>query len=154
MRYRKYGALVASFSVVAMMLAPGVSSAQSGVVARGPLVARHAPFSPAFRHHQFRNHQFRNHQKFPGAVFWPGDGFYGDSFYGDSTNSAPLASVPQPVSEGVNYTYKYDVPWDWAHRFPPMVAPSDRPYVSSCPSETVTVPGSDGDQTVNIIRCY
>jgi hypothetical protein len=61
-----------------------------------------------------------------------------------------------PFSTDVNYTYttKQDVPWDWAHRFPPMVAPSNRPYVPGCSSEPVTVPGSSGDHTVNVIRCY
>jgi hypothetical protein len=55
----------------------------------------------------------------------------------------------------MHYTYTYDVPWDWAHRFPPAVAPSDRPYVSSCPAESVTVTGRGGkEQTVNVIRCY
>jgi hypothetical protein len=46
------------------------------------------------------------------------------------------------------------VPWDWAHRYPPNVAPSAKPYVSSCPTESVTVPGRGGDHTVNITRCY
>ena len=66
-----------------------------------------------------------------------------------------ISDIPQSVSGDFRYTYTYDVPWDWAHRYPPMVAPSDRPYVSSCPAETVTVPGRGGrEQTVNITRCY
>lgn len=83
--------------------------------------------------------------------FWPTAGGY---FYGDP-NGEPMADVPPPGSSELHYTYKYDVPWDWAHRFPPAVTPSDRPYVSSCPAEIVTVPGRGGrEQTVSIMRCY
>ena len=65
-----------------------------------------------------------------------------------------MGAVP-PASNDVHYTYKYDVPWDWAHRYPPNVVPSDRPYVSSCPTEIVKVPDNNGqEQTVNITRCY
>jgi hypothetical protein len=82
--------------------------------------------------------------------FWPGGGFYGDgSYYGDAQ-----ANAGAPVSNDVTYTYKYDVPWDWAHRYPAMVTPSDRPYVPACNSEPVTVAGRGGEQTVNVIRCY
>ena len=74
---------------------------------------------------------------------------------GSPTTDHPLAGVSQPPSNDARVTYTYDVPWDWAHRFPPAVAPSDRPYVSSCPAESVTVPGADGaEKTVNIMRCY
>jgi hypothetical protein len=55
----------------------------------------------------------------------------------------------------MRYTYTYDVPWDWAHRYPPAVLPSERAYVPECPQQTVTVLGKGGrEQTVNIIRCY
>jgi len=55
----------------------------------------------------------------------------------------------------IRYSYTEDVPWDWAHRYPPIVIPSDRPYVSSCTSEPVTVPGRNGGETtINITRCY
>jgi len=63
--------------------------------------------------------------------------------------------VTQPLPGDIRNTNAYDIPWDWAHRYPPAVAPSDRPYVPSCPAETVKVPGHDGnEQTVNITRCY
>ncbi len=66
-----------------------------------------------------------------------------------------LDLAPPPASSDTRYTYTYDVPWDWVHRFPPNVTPSDRPYVQSCPSESVTVPGRGGtEQTVNVMRCY
>jgi len=55
----------------------------------------------------------------------------------------------------MSYTYQYDVPWDWAHRYPPNVVPSERPYVTTCPEETVTVPGRNGaDASVRVMRCY
>ena len=85
------------------------------------------------------------------GIFWPAIGGFD---YGP-TGGEPVAGVTQPISSDVHYTYTYDVPWDWAHRYPPAVAPSERPYVSSCPAETVTVLGRDGAQkTVNIMRCY
>ena len=30
------------------------------------------------------------------------------------------------MSRDIRYTTTYDVPWDWAHRYPPNVAPSER----------------------------
>jgi hypothetical protein len=96
---------------------------------------------------------FLNHRRGFVGGFWPGGVFD----YGDGPYSPPLTDVGLPLSNDINYTYtqKYDVPWDWAHRFPPAVNPSDRPYVPSCSSEAVTVPGSGGgDHTVNVMRCY
>lgn len=93
-------------------------------------------------------HAFRNHRGFfPGA-----GGFY----YGpDGTPVATDIAPPSSTSQDIRYTYTYDVPWDWAHRYPPNVVPSDRPYVSSCTNEPVKVPGSrGGEQIVNVTRCY
>ena len=85
-------------------------------------------------------------------VYWPGGGGF---FYGGGNDNQPFVDIGQPVSNDVRYTYTYDVPWDWTHRFPPNVVPSDRPYVPSCPTEQVTVPGrGGGEHTVNIMRCY
>ncbi|MBR0795125.1 hypothetical protein JQ615_06985 [Bradyrhizobium jicamae] len=138
MAYRMSGALVASVSVAALMLASSTETfARSGAAPRGAFAGPHPAF-PAFRHHG----------RVPGT-FWPGDGGY---YYGPT--GEPVAEGAPPLSNDVRYTYTYDVPWDWAHRYPPAVAPSDHPYVSSCPTETVTVPGRGGDQTVNITRCY
>jgi len=94
---------------------------------------------------------FHHHRRFGGGVFpyWPGYDDYGSAAYGGTGAEA----VP-PQSNDVHTTYTYDVPWDWAHRFPPNVVPSNRPYVSSCPTESVSVPGRGGEQTVNITRCY
>jgi hypothetical protein len=90
---------------------------------------------------------FRHHRRFGGGSYWPGAYAYGPT-------AEPAAETPPSASTDVHYTYTYDVPWDWAHRYPPNVVPSDRPYVSSCPVETVKVLGRGGEQTVNITRCY
>ena len=66
-----------------------------------------------------------------------------------------MTGVTPPASSDVHYTYTYEAPWDWAHRNPPNVAPSDRPYVPGCTSEPVKVPGSKGgEHVVNVTRCY
>jgi len=147
-------ALVASVSAIALMLATNAAfagPAAAGGHAAGSVragapahIARHslAPFRPHRRN--FGN--FGN--------FWPAFGAYDyPPLAGDSNAAMGMGLLPQ--SNDVRYTYQNDVPWDWAHRFPPNVAPSDKPYVSTCPSESVTVPGRNGqDTTVNIIRCY
>jgi hypothetical protein len=147
MTIRMYRALIASLSLATLTLAANDALAQragsAAAPARGAFAAiPRPPIAHALRHQ-------RGHRFFGGGAFWPGD------FYGP-VDGGPIANVPpQPTSTDINYTYKYDVPWDWAHRFPPNVTPSDRPYVTSCPAETVTVPGRDGlDHTVNITRCY
>ena len=136
MAYRTYGALIASLGVAALLLASSTAThARSGTAPHGTFSAHH----PAFRHHV----------RVPGIVLPDAGGYY------DGAADVPFAAaVPAPASNDVRYTYTQDVPWDWAHRFPPAVVPSDRPYVSSCPTESVTVPGRDGDRTINIIRCY
>ncbi|GLR84691.1 hypothetical protein GCM10007857_14010 [Bradyrhizobium iriomotense] len=143
--------MLASLSAAALLLATSNSFARSGGVAahgvvRAPATV-HPPVAPSARFH--RRNSF---------AFWPGGGgfYYGPSgsdFYA-ADMAQPLSNMAQPLSNDVRYTYTYDVPWDWAHRFPPNVVPSDRPYVPSCPTETVTVPGRGGEQTVNIMRCY
>jgi len=138
-----YGAFVASLSAVALMLAANETLARSGAAFHGGFAATHSishrPLAQSLRHHRRNN----------GGTFWPG---VEDNSYAPS-NGEPLVDGTQPASGDVHYTY--DVPWDWAHRYPPAVAPSERPYVSSCPSEAVTVPRRNGEErTVNIIRCY
>ncbi|HLZ03926.1 MAG TPA: hypothetical protein VKR55_17505 [Bradyrhizobium sp.] len=139
MTSRLYGALVASLGLALVLATNEASAAPRGVASAHPM------FRP-LNAHAFRHHRGRN------FLFWPGiDGTY----YGpDGTPQAEAYALP-PTSSDVHYTYTYDVPWDWAHRFPPNVVPSDRPYVSSCTAEIVTVPGHDGGrQTVNVTRCY
>jgi hypothetical protein len=141
MSFKKYSALIASLSAVALMLVTGEASARAAGFRGGmtaPHMIGHRPFVHAFRH------------RGPfGPVVWPGD--TGDS----STYGQAPAEVTPPASNDAHYTYTYDVPWDWAHRLPPQVAPSDRPYVQSCSVEGVTVPGNSGEaHTVNVTRCY
>jgi hypothetical protein len=147
MSTRIYGALIASVGAAALLFAANDASARSGGAARAgvvsaPSVAR-GHVGPSFRPHR---------RGFVGG-FWPGTAGYFDA----PATGEGIAAIPQSqsVSGDFRNTYTYDVPWDWAHRYPPMVEPSDRPYVSSCPSESVTVPGrGGGEQTVNIMRCY
>lgn len=147
MAYRMHTALIASLGAVALTFGTGETFAGSGAApaaaaARG---AVHAPVARSFGHHRGNR----------GQVFWPGfdDSSYGYGGYGGYGN-APVGFT-QPASQEQRYSYIQDVPWDWAHRFPPNVNPSDRPYVSECPEQTISVPGHGGaEQTVNIMRCY
>jgi hypothetical protein len=145
MTQRMYGALAASLSLAALVFAPNDGFARPGAAHGGRSASTHSISRPP------GTHSFRHHGRINGAFLWPS---VGGLYYGPS-NGEPFADVTQPVSSDVHYTYKYDVPWDWAHRYPPAVAPSERPYVPSCPSETVTVPGRNGEpQTVSVMRCY
>ncbi|MCP3383879.1 MULTISPECIES: hypothetical protein [unclassified Bradyrhizobium] len=149
MMSRSNGALLASLSAAALLLSPGDSFARPGgaaphamVTAAPPPAAVRPPIAPGAR---FRG---RNTP----WVYWPGGGAFA---YDNAGYSPPFVDAGQPASTDVRYTYTYDVPWDWSHRFPPNVVPSDRPYVPSCPTESVTVPGrGGGEHTVNIMRCY
>ena len=149
MTYRMYGALIGSLGVAALVLGANETFARSGAAHAGGLASTgsisHAPSHPpliqSFRHHR------RNHAR----TFFPAVG----GFFDAPSNGEPMVDVPQAASGDMHYTYTYDVPWDWAHRYPPAVTPSERPYVSSCPTEAVTVPGRGGSvQTVNVMRCY
>ncbi|WP_407154992.1 hypothetical protein [Bradyrhizobium sp. STM 3557] len=137
----------AGMAGAALLVSADMASARSGGVApvRGGVASAHAMVRPHGIGH------FRHHGRFIGGVwtYWPG---YDD--FGFGASGAPVGEAVPPQSNDVRYTYTYDVPWDWAHRYPPNVTPSDRPYVSSCPTESVTVPGRGGEQTVNITRCY
>ena len=139
MTYTKFGALVASVGVIAFALASDEASARTS---RGGGVVTARPLARPFTAHAFRHRH--------GGVFLPG---FGGDFYG--SNGAPVTEVTPPTSSDVHYTYTYQAPWDWAHRNPPNVAPSDRPYVPGCTSESVKVPGSTGgEHVVNVTRCY
>jgi len=138
---KMYGAFIASLSVVALMLAANEAVARSGGGHNGGFTStRSGSRAPAAFHHHRRNNV---------GGFWAGAG----GFYSEPANGEPIVDATQ--SRDTRYTYTYDVPWDWAHRYPPAVVPSDRPYVSSCPTESVTVTGRGGvEKTVNVIRCY
>jgi hypothetical protein len=144
MTYRVYQALIVSFGVIAVMLAASETFARPAATTRGAFTSAHSVSRPSILRTQ-RHHRLNN-----AGTFWPA---VGDEFYGPSTGELPTADVAQPVSGDIHYTY--DVPWDWAHRYPPVVTPSDRPYVPGCPTQTVTVPGHDGKrQAVNITQCF
>ena len=141
MSCKMVGAFIASLGVVTLVLAPGETFARSGT-APG---ARSA--APAISHPPFARPHYRG-----ARGFFPGAGGY---FYG--ANGEPIVDATQAPSGEINhkYTYTYDVPWDWAHRYPPNVVPSDRAYITECPTQTVTVPGNGGrEHTVNVTRCY
>jgi hypothetical protein len=141
----KHRAFIASLGAVALMFAASETFARSGSVQGASVAAARAMVHPAA---PAAARAFRHHRR---GFIGPG---FGGLFYGP--DGTPLVDGTQlPPSNDFRYTYTYDVPWDWAHRYPPNVVPSDRPYVSSCGAETVTVPGRDGaDHTVNITRCY
>jgi hypothetical protein len=148
MMSRSYGALFASLSAAALLLAPSDSFARPAGAAAHGLAA--APSGPVARPPIAPGARFRGRNT--PWVYWPGGGGF---FYDNAGYNQPFVDAGQPVTNDVRYTYTYDVPWDWTHRFPPNVVPSDRPYVPSCPTEQVTVPGrSGGEHTVNIMRCY
>lgn len=142
-----YGAFIAPLSVAVLMLATNDSFAQVAHAApRAGIASTHSmPRPPAVGH--FR----RNHPRafLPATVGFPYGSSYGEPMAPDVNNAN------QSMTGDIRYTYTQDVPWDWPHRFPPLVAPSDRPYVQSCAAESVTVPGRNGkEQTVNITRCF
>jgi hypothetical protein len=151
MMYRVSGALFASLGAATLLLAPNVAFARSGASA-------HAGFAPAHSHSLSRPaiagarafHGFRHHRRNGVDGFWPG---WGDYSYGPIGEPAPDFS--QSAAPDLRATCTYDIPWDWVHRCPPAVTPSERAYAPSCSNEAVTVPGRDGqDSTVNVTRCY
>jgi len=97
-----------------------------------------------------RSHH-RQHGRGTGAFFLPSTPVYDQG----------IDIAPSSGDMNYNYTYKRDVPWDWAHRYPPSYyalppAPPPVMYEHSpgCPSQTVTVPTQDGrEQTISIVRC-
>jgi hypothetical protein len=134
-----YGALIASLSAVALMLAANETFARAGITSTHSI--SRSPVARSLRHHHRDNT----------GVFWPGTDDYS---YGPP-NGEPMAGVTQSTSGDIHATCTYDIPWDWIHRCPPAAAPSQRPYAPNCPAETVTVPGHGGaEQTVSITRCY
>jgi hypothetical protein len=151
MTNRIHRALIVSAGAVALMLAASATIAEAGTAQGVRIASGHPAFRPAVAHN------FGHRRGNIGGVFWPGDYDYGS--YGPS-DSGPTAGAPPPPSGDVHYTYTYDVPWDWAHRYPPSFTaapsqPAARPYVPGCRGQAVMVPGADGkNETVNIIRCY
>src|ERR1700719_199588 len=110
MTYRMYGALIASLSVVALMLGANETLARSGAAPGGGSASTHPIFRPSvarsLRHHQSFRHHGRNNL----GLFWPGVGDFSDG-----PNGEPLVDVPPPPPADIRNTYTYDVPWDCAH---------------------------------------
>lgn len=145
MSNRMYGALIASLGAVALICAADetFAAAPRGMTSMHPHF--HSHFHSPFARHHFRH----NHRNNDLGVFWPDEGFYNEPPGGAG------ADFTQPIPNDIRNTNAYDIPWDWAHRYPPLVAPSEKPYVSSCPTETVKVSGKYGqEETINITRCY
>ncbi|HEY3794540.1 MAG TPA: hypothetical protein VGM09_22180 [Bradyrhizobium sp.] len=144
-----YAALIMSLGVTAAS-----SHAFGGAVAAHGVVSApmHSTVHPSVA--RLPNHR---HGRTAGNFFPATGGFFWDS-QPDEGIAPPISG---PVSGDINYTYKYDVPWDWAHRYPPgfFGSPPASPappvsYTPGCPAQTVTVPGADGkDQTVTVVRC-
>src|SRR5882672_6021190 len=131
MSNRMHTALIASLGAVALMFAANETFARSGVVHGAGAAAVRAIAHPAAAR-AFRQHRRNFVGPAVGGFFYGPDGA---PFYGP--DGAPLVNAAQPPSNDIRYTHIEDVPWDWAHRYPPNVTPSDRPYVTSCSAETV-----------------
>ena len=145
MAYRMYGALIGPLSVAVLMLAANDSFAQGG--------ARRAPRGNSLAAFGSASAGGRASQAKPSGGVLAGN--RRRLLWAVATAKPMAADINQSITGDIRYTYTQDVPWDWPHRFPPMVAPSDRPYVQSCAAEAVTVPGRNGaERTVNIMRCY
>jgi hypothetical protein len=146
MTSRVSGALAASIGAIALLLAANQAFARSGAAA-------HAGFAPSHSHSTFRPriaHGLKHHRGNGFDGFWSG---WGDYSYGPI--GTPGSDFSTPASPDLRATCTYDIPWDWVHRCPPAVAPSERAYVPSCSNEPVTVPGRDGkESTINVTRCY
>ena len=153
MMYKVRAASVMSISV-ALALASSQAFGQSGA----PQAGRHASIHSISHPSVIRspNHRIRRNV----GAFFPTTG----AFFLGPSNVVPNAEVAQPVgpvSGDFNYTYKYDVPWDWAHRYPPsfFASPPGLPappvnYQPGCAAQTITVPGADGkDQSISMVRC-
>jgi hypothetical protein len=151
MAYKKYAVIIAFLSV-ALTLASSASSGTLGgsrAARGGKSASTHSTFHPLAAQSQQR-HRGRNR-----GAFWPTAGGF---FYGPS-NGKPNVDITPPISGDIHYTYTYEPLWDAAHRYPPVVSPSEtiavRVYAPGCPTQTVTVPMGDGkEQTINIVRCY
>jgi hypothetical protein len=149
MMYKVYAAFLMCLGV-ALTVASNQASGGSTAAHGGVSASTHSTFHRSFArsHHRGRNR----------GAFFPGDFFWGPY---DQPNADLAPPISGPTSNDINYTYKFDVPWDWAHRYPPsFFASTPEPpsppvaYVPGCARQIVTVPGADGkDQTVNVVRC-
>jgi len=76
-----------------------------------------------------------------------------------SPNDEVGVVVADPLLGTARHTCTLDMPWDWAHRCPPLSygSPSNpdvRPFVLGCSQQTVKTAMRDGkERTVTIVRC-
>lgn len=148
MMYRVSGALIASIGAVTLLLAADGALARSGATVHAGFTSVHsrAASRPAIAH-ALRHHR-RNGNGVGGFWGWGDDFGYGPT--GEPEQSFSGSAVPD-----LRATCTYDIPWDWVHRCPPAITPTERAYAPSCSNEAVSVPGSDGkESTVNVTRCY
>ena len=146
MAYKMYAAFIASLSI-ALTFASNETFGASGTVNGGTSASTHSTFHPSgarpLPHHIGRH---------TGAL-WPAAG----GLFSGPANGEPEVDVTEPMSGDVHYTCTYDIPWDWVHRCPSFVSPSERvvtPHEPGCPAQTVTIPMGDGkEKTVTIVRC-
>ena len=144
-------AFITSVSV-ALTLASNQTFGQSVVGHVGTSASPHSTFHPLVA--RSLRHLNRSNIR----SFFPVDG----AFCCGLRNGLPADDIAPSMTGDFHYTFKNDVPWDWAHRLPPdffggVPAGSSAPEVSygpGCDTQTVTVPGGDGkDKTINMLRC-
>jgi hypothetical protein len=115
MTYRMCGTFIA-LSVVAFVLAASETFADPAVavVRGGGFAPPHPTFQPSV------GRSLHHHRGIGG--FWP---TAGGVFYGPS-NDEPMLDARQPkTSDDIRYTCIYDIPWDYVHRCPQVVAPRE-----------------------------
>jgi hypothetical protein len=111
-----YRTLIASLGVVALVLAASETFADPGVVHVGGL----APPRPAAQPPVGR--PLHRHHRATGG-FLPSAGGY---FYEPSHDEPMMMDARQPrASDELRYTCTLDIPWDYVHRCPQVVAPRE-----------------------------
>jgi len=149
MAYKTYWLVLASISAALAPLSATDAFAQAKATQPGTMLSMASTARPVARPIAAR--PFRQHPRNNIRGFWPA---FGETVY-NAPNGQTVLAYPSQTSADVHYTYTQDVPWDWAHRYPPNVAPSDRAYVPSCSVQPVIVPGRGGQgHAVNVTRCY
>jgi hypothetical protein len=161
--FRIGGLVMTSKVSAAFVMSVGVALALLSSETFGASATAPAPASPS-THTPFVRPLTRTHDHRIGRNIGPFRPLVGSPFWGPWNGQRDL-ELAQPVAgdRNYNFTYKFDVPWDWAHRYPPsffespaMPSPPPSPvfYNPGCPAQTVTVPSASGaQQTVSIIRC-
>jgi hypothetical protein len=107
--------LIASVGAVALVLAASEALADPAITHVGGLAPPH-PVSPSPAGRPTHRHRGT-------GVFWPSAGDY---YYGPSYDEQPMMDARPPrASDDIRYTCTLDIPWDYVHRCPQPVAPSE-----------------------------